>query len=190
MILQKGNRKLPNTTLIFNLPAGKTCPASTEDCRKWCYAKKAERIYPQVLPHRERNLDLTKDKEFVNIITQDLATINNWDTVRIHESGDFYNPSYHNNWFKIANNFPDKIFYAYTKTRYGNIFKPKNFILIYSDDDKDETIESLKDMHFSGRARVNDGRKLTKKEFMCPGSCKTCNYCYTTGFKQVVFNKH
>ena len=60
MLLQKGNRKLPKTTLIFNLPAIESCPASTEECRKWCYARKAERQYPVVKKYRDNILCLYK----------------------------------------------------------------------------------------------------------------------------------
>jgi len=191
-LFTKGNRKLPKTTLIWNLPAIKTCPNSTEECRKWCYARKAERIYPQVLPFRERNLELSKRKDFVDIIINNLKKLKNWNTLRIHESGDFYSREYFENWNDIISEFPNKIFYAYTKDKMGYLNqRHKNFILIKSDDKKEYTIKRLKFLGFNGRARVDDGRKLTKNEFLCLADCKICNYCYNDkGFKQVVFKKH
>lgn len=86
-----GNKKLPKSTAIFNLPAGSTCPMRTEFCARFCYAKKAERIYPQVSPSRERNLALSRQAEFVGIMVEFIGkNQSKIKAFRIHESGDFY----------------------------------------------------------------------------------------------------
>lgn len=64
-----GNKKLVNTGsvrfMIWNLPAIKTCPYATAHCKKYCYAKKAENVYPDCLPCRERNFNETLKDDFV-----------------------------------------------------------------------------------------------------------------------------
>lgn len=191
--MQKGNRKLPTNTLIWNLPSGKTCPKATKECVKHCYAKKAERLYPQVLPFREINYNLSKDKNFSEIIESELATTD-FKQIRVHESGDLYSQSYFNKWIDIANKVKNKIVYAYTKNYSLNLSdKPKNFILIFSDDNDKFTIKKLKEKGFNGKAKVVEkDYKLKKGEFLCNMSCKECNYCYTkpNKFKRVVFHKH
>ena len=190
-MLSFGNRKLPTTMGIFNLPAIKTCPGSTPECRKWCYARKAERMYPQVLPFRNKNLINSLNDSFEDDIIEELSHKKKVNTVRIHESGDFYSQHYLDKWFSIARKKPNLTFFAYTKNRKLDYSKrPKNFILLLSDDNK----EYIKDwVLFDGVASVsNEHVDSVKKAFVCPGSCKTCSYCYTNKekFKHVIFNIH
>ena len=124
-----GNKKLKNneTTrfMIWNLPSVITCPYRTALCEKSCYAQKAERVYPQVLPSRERNLEESKQEDFVEnmIFTIEKHLVSKAfqgkkTVFRIHESGDFYNINYARKWVEIAKHFEnDKriIFLAYTK---------------------------------------------------------------------------
>ena len=63
--ITKGNKKLPKETLNFSLPPEKTCPYATSDCKKWCYAKKAYRQYPNVRKSWDENLILSKKKFLV-----------------------------------------------------------------------------------------------------------------------------
>ena len=192
-MLSMGNRKLPKTTAIFNLPAIKTCPNSTPECRKYCYARKAERIYKQVLPFRERNLKATKKDSFIIDMKINIV-LTKAQQVRIHESGDFYSKDYFDDWCDIADGFNETIFYAYTKNIKLDLSgKPNNMIILYSDDKNEYTDDDLKTMFFNGKTMVVD--KNTKKVsgyFMCPGDCKACNYCYTKPeeFKKVAFKKH
>ena len=55
--LSFGNSKVGNDTAIFNMNAAFDCPSEKmgfcEHAKK-CYAKKAERIYPQSLPCRRK----------------------------------------------------------------------------------------------------------------------------------------
>jgi hypothetical protein len=64
-----GNMKLKNTEktrfIIWNIPAVVTCPYKTEQCEKSCYARKAERVYPDVLPARRINLKRSLHADFV-----------------------------------------------------------------------------------------------------------------------------
>lgn len=159
-----GNKKLQNTENvlfgIFNLPAVKTCPFATEHCKASCYARKAERIYPSVLPCRENNFEESKKDTFVvDIISQIEKKLESKKAqgkkvlFRIHESGDFYNREYTNKWVQIAKHFENDeriVFLAYTKSLlyviqcgYGLSDFPKNLIIRSSlwDDTKKENIE-------------------------------------------------
>jgi hypothetical protein len=114
-----GNRKLQNTDtiryMIWNLPAVKTCPFRTEMCEKSCYARKAERIYPQVLPSREENYTESLENDFAaNMIFTIEKKLNSKAFAgkkcifRVHESGDFYNVEYTRKWIKICKHFENK----------------------------------------------------------------------------------
>ena len=129
--LSDGNKKLVSDEftrfLIFSLPAVKTCPFATEHCKLACYAEKAERAYPDCLPAREKNLAFTKTDEFVPFMVNALHYIAGLKayrnaehiTVRIHESGDFYNYEYLKKWLDIADacrDIKNMDFAAYTKS--------------------------------------------------------------------------
>lgn len=142
--LTRGNAKLSKTTLIFNLPAGHTCPGA-KDChtkvvqspdgkRKIvdgehnvyrCYAATAEVIYPKVHEARKHNHDLIrplaekKDVQgMVKLILASMATVNmaKIERVRVHESGDYFTRSYFQAWMEVATAFPSIKFYSYTKS--------------------------------------------------------------------------
>ena len=190
--LQWGNRKLPRTTGIWNLPSGITCPNSTDECRKHCYAKKAERMYPQTLPFRHINLKLSQFSDiFIETIADEIHRKKRCYAIRIHESGDFWSQSYLNDWIDLAKMFPDIVFYAYTKSYHLDFSKrPKNMLVLLSDD-KSELKEHWED--FDGVTRVSDNPKLADNEILCPNDCKLCDCCfniYRAGKRLVVFKKH
>lgn len=146
-----GNRKLPSTTAIFNLPEIETCPGRTALCEKICYAVKASKMYKNVAPHRLSNyawvnnyLDtptgwMLLGDELAARIQKLPAKVN---TVRIHEAGDFFTEDYVTAWLDAASQCPDIQFYAYTRS-YEIVNRavidwdidtrlPSNFILLAS----------------------------------------------------------
>ena len=114
MSMSKGNLKLAKHVKIFDLPAVQSCP-NAKDCAKQCYARKAEKIYPGVLPARMRNFRLAKEAPEV-LKNQILKELKPGDVVRLHSSGDMYSQSYVDMWTEIAKARPNTIFYTYTKT--------------------------------------------------------------------------
>ena len=143
--MSKGNRKLKNT-LIFDLPAGKTCPMANE-CKSYvvmndngktsikdgnnnkfrCYAASQENQYPNVYKARKYNFDLIKktlDNDYaiplksIKLIQDSIKKhINkNIDKVRIHSSGDFFNGRYLSVWLAVARLNPQLKFYCYSKS--------------------------------------------------------------------------
>ena len=142
--MSKGNKKLKNT-LIFDLPAGKTCPMANE-CKSYvvmndngkttikdgennifrCYAASQENQYPNVYKARKYNLDLIKstlnDKdgfyrtyELINASIDEHIT-KNINKIRIHSSGDFFNGEYLRVWVAVARLNPKLKFYCYSKS--------------------------------------------------------------------------
>lgn len=114
--MARGNRKLDRSILIWSIPAVETCP-NCKHCAKQCYARKAERIYPQVLPARKRNLAASRQDWFTPAMIQYIK-LSGARVVRIHESGDFYDQSYADKWSAIIKACPDVRFYGYTKSPY------------------------------------------------------------------------
>ena len=127
--LSEGNIKSKCTEdtmfLTWSLPSRATCPYSTKECRKRCFAKKNE-SFKSVRESRNRNLAETYKTTFVEDMikhfeyhlqrpkAQDKLII-----VRIHTSGDFYNLDYFKKWVDIAEYFKDNnkiLFQAYTKS--------------------------------------------------------------------------
>lgn len=125
-----GNLKLKNNDetrfMIWNIPAVITCPYRTAMCEKFCYARKAERMYPSCMAARERNYEITQQADFAErMIFTIRAEMKSRKfagkkiVFRIHESGDFYSVEYFRKWVKIANAFIDNdniVFLAYTKS--------------------------------------------------------------------------
>lgn len=158
--LSDGNKKLvPNfetAFFVWNIPAVVTCPFRTAMCTADCYAVKAEKAYPTVLPARRDNFEMSKLPSFVADMTDFIMSRakkmrKNKLIVRIHESGDFYNQEYANKWLEIMRNCLSDtriVFIAYTKSfRYfDGVDLPENFRLRASiwADTKPEQIEIVK----------------------------------------------
>jgi len=89
-----------------------------------CYAANQEMQYDAVRENRWHNFDLLKSAGDANsqadLIVKSLYyqfdTEGEKDTVRIHESGDFYSGEYLQAWINVAKRMPDIKFYAYTKS--------------------------------------------------------------------------
>lgn len=152
-----GNGKLAKDTLIFNLPAGKTCPGALF-CKSFavvdsngkrhiqdgkhtqfrCFAASAEAQYDAPYYSRKENLE-----EVVDSLQDGGSDQLAWDLhdailvqstrkttkVRIHESGDFFSGEYLDAWIKVAQMLPHLKFYCYSKSLqlFLNFKLPANF---------------------------------------------------------------
>lgn len=190
--VSRGNQKVKAN--IFNLPCISTCKQDLE-CHKYCYAKKAEYLYPNVKPSRTNNLKQSNKPDFTNEMTALLKTRKN-NIVRIHESGDFYNLKYVLKWFEVAKNLPEKTFYAYTKR--DDLFsetvlslKPENFTLIFSVDGLQEgdSFEVPKgfDKVAVTHKTLNNCDAITNKKVKCMVDCRKCIDKKTN---VIIFKKH
>jgi hypothetical protein len=155
----KGNAKLGTHTLIFNLPAGKTCPGAMF-CKSFaavdsngkrkivdgahtefrCFAASSEVQYDAVFENRANNLqlivDALKTDSAADLINDSIQASRTRKTqlVRIHESGDFFNLAYLNAWIEVAKRNPDLKCYCYSKSLEFFMAKalPANFYLTAS----------------------------------------------------------
>ena len=144
-----GNAKLNKTIITFTLPAGTTCPFAKE-CKAWveikngtrrildgpnqkyrCYQASLEALRKVVYENAHYNFNLLKNKsenEMYKLIKESLPPGYMY---RIHVGGDFFSYSYFKAWMRVIKEFPNRIFYCYTKAvRYILLFKnklPKNF---------------------------------------------------------------
>ncbi len=134
-----GNGKLGKSTAIFDLVAGYSCPFAKDCAEKVnpktgkliknpeakfrCFAATSELISKAARVKRWHNFDLVRNLKsdediadvLINSILADKKALNS-PLVRVHSSGDFYNEIYFRAWTIVANRFPEKIFYAYTKS--------------------------------------------------------------------------
>lgn len=193
LYVSNGNIKVKCS--IFNLPCKKTCKPGLQ-CAKYCYAQKAEKMYPSVKPCRENNLEHAKQDSFIDEMVE-LLSKRRSEHVRVHESGDFFSWRYICNWYLIALKMPDKTFYAYTKR--NDLFteellklKPDNFILIYS-------VDGIQDNLFT--AKIPKGfdkiAYVTEDISTCPAQTddnikcmKDCKKCIDKKTKIIIFKKH
>ena len=208
MYFSKSNKKLkPNKEIefaIFSLPAEKTCPYATELCKKSCYAKKSERLYPQVLKSREQNLSESLQTEFCdNVITyldsRLAAKSHKGKTlyVRIHESGDFFSPYYAAKWLYISEYYigrSDIVFMAYTKSIQYFKSKPANLLLRYSvwSDSKSCDVKRADELsipYYGAMIKSAFNNLHDDNKCLCI-DCGTCKKCYTDTEKLLVCAIH
>lgn len=136
----RGNARFSDgKTVIFGIPALEsksgfvTCPQAGA-CAAICYARQGFYRMPNVAEAKEYNLKQTRNlKTFVPKAIADLQKLKE-PIVRVHDAGDFYSQDYLNAWYEIAKAFPDRFFYAYTKSLHLDLWsnKPKNFRLVQS----------------------------------------------------------
>lgn len=218
--VSQGNKKLQSnkevTFLVWNINAVSTCPQATELCKKFCYAKKIERVYTNTRLRNEINTEATKKESFVNdmieFLTLQLKKRSNKGkqlVYRIHESGDFYNREYMEKWINIANYFKDSngiIFQAYTKSlRYlVEIMEDKgigldgiNIHFTYSiwQDTKKEDISKAKELNLQTYEAFNKEIISQKVEnegyFECECiNCGKCLECYKDVYKKIAIKIH
>ena len=189
--LKAGNLKLSKNTLIFDLPAMKTCPDSSK-CHGTCYARKGE-WRPAVKAWRVENYKLAKKpKKLFKLLYSQLSRTKK-NAIRIHSSGDFFSQDYIDMWTDLAISFPDKMFYAYTKAK-----KTFNFSTL----EKSQNVNILNSLvwgklNYGSRKYVEN---LAKKSgaFICPHgysgekiTCgEECKYCLTKGNTSALFLQH
>lgn len=156
-----------NKAKIFNfsIPAYKTkdgritCPFA-DSCVKYCYAQKGNYIrFPKISELMEEKYKISKTNSFIPLMNEEIRK-KKATHVRIHDSGDFYSPTYLQKWVDIATQNNDVIFYAYTKSIkffIDGLKLPKNLKIIFSEGSKtDDLINTAKDRH----ARIFKSKEL------------------------------
>lgn len=138
-----------------------TCPGALA-CRAVCYAKQGGYAFPMAKAARSHNLAFSQSDGFVAGIVSDLLRMRSVNTVRIHDSGDFYSQEYFDKWCEIAKTMPHLTFYAYTKSLHLDLTgAPENFKVTQSLGGKYDASVDLDAPHsriFSDHdARINAG---------------------------------
>lgn len=124
--LGTGNAK---TGTAFSLPNILTCPGSTELCRSLCYAsipgsamvrfghQGIDGSYGKTWKALVRLLALDPELAVMAIIAA-INRLPKWaqSTVRIHDSGDFFSPTYVRVWQEVARRMPHVKFWFYTRS--------------------------------------------------------------------------
>lgn len=174
-----GNRKISKGVGVWNLPAIETCPGKTKMCEAKCYARKAERHYPQVLPARHRNLRAAQE-DFVGRMVK-LICLSGVQWLRIHESGDFFSQEYLDKWIEISRSLPGVRFLAFTASHFLDFTDvPANLSILFS--------------VWPDTLVLPAGRKAyagTGEGWKCPKDCGPgeCTFCWEQT-EDVVFDLH
>ena len=126
-----GNTKLKKEGIVsFNIPAlvsetgFKTCP-NAGICGSLCYARQGRYTMSSVQAPRERNLarllDTAANNEWAWLdvvcdLVDDIKRLpKRVKLIRVHDSGDYFDPIYMRAWLDVAQQCPDITFYCYTK---------------------------------------------------------------------------
>ena len=136
-----GNAKLKQINgklYTFSLPSGWSCPGAKDCYHKAvvsavdgsvflkegpntefrCFSASQEVAFPAVRIQRQRNYDAIKEalknKKAVELLLNSIPK--DASIIRIHVGGDFFSDAYFKAWLKVAEERPNIIFYAYTKS--------------------------------------------------------------------------
>ena len=152
-LLERGNRKLGRSVLVWTLPEVHTCPTPSPFCLMVCYSRRRTRmVAPRVergegLNERARRVLVGRLARFFAALRPDFAEAVSRQIdaekrrgrvlVRIHQDGDFFSPGYFAKWLAIAERHPDARFMAFTKVvpALGAFVErggPRNLVLLYS----------------------------------------------------------
>lgn len=158
------------------------CP-NAGACAKFCYARNGTYLFPKVRGKHLRNLELAYSPAFAEEMRKELAHkrmrptgipreipgltslehlsegTRYWietggQAIRIHDSGDFFSEEYYRQWLDLAWEFPEILFYAYTKEvsltkrLQAETNWPGNFLICYSMGGKEDHLLDLdRDRH-------------------------------------------
>ena len=89
-----------------------------KDCKFRCFSASQEATFPNVYKKRKNNFDILRIGQSSYEIANGIADVMpaNLGICRIHVAGDFFNQKYFRAWHLIAEWYPDRLFYAYTKS--------------------------------------------------------------------------
>jgi hypothetical protein len=190
-LIQYGNKKLPKTTAIFNMGSASDCPSDKLGMcavSEQCYAKKAERMYPQVLPYRRRQRNKwlkTSGTQLAFELLESFEKKRKKPThLRLNEAGDFYSQDCVDKAEEIARKLKSIAgvqVYVYTARKDLDYSQCKHLVINGSGFRKEGITRS-----FTAVADVN----ADKSAFICEQDCNVCSMCSTTEKKNIVVEYH
>jgi len=197
-----GNKKLPKSTAILNMGSANSCPSDALglcNVSKICYAKKAEKHYPNVEPYRDRQQAYWLSTSATDIVSDLLLKFARRRTktraLRLNESGDFWSQDCVTKAEEIARLLKNQIrVYVYTARRDLDFSACKHLIVNGSNFKSEgvkrsftamtpRQIRQLQTSNVSGLlgdAVVN----------ICPMDCTICALCASNSKKDIVVAMH
>jgi len=163
-----------------------SCGNSNIICTE-CYSCSMLKAYRKnCVPAFERNSIALSTEEL-----NDIPKLKKNDIIRIHAHGELINDTHLNNIMKVVNAYPTKTFSLYTKRmdmiekHFGNIKKPQNLILVYSNPKIDIPLLDIP-KHFDKVFNVCRTTNLDK--INCgAASCNTCRRCYNMNAENIIY---
>jgi hypothetical protein len=183
----QGNRKIGSDTMIINISSAKDCSAGKAgNCPLYengrCYAMKAERIYPQVLPYREAQKAIW-NRYSAHAIANEIIDINKgkrnkFKYLRLNESGDFQGQADVWKLSTIADTLKAEGIKVYTYTHQKDLdYTGLSDNLTINSSWKDKDIHN-KFLSYPAKTVNRIMRlKTNKKIINCIGDCSKCNAC-------------
>jgi hypothetical protein len=115
-MLSPGNTKLGGRRIwTFSLPSRTSCPGRSPLCARHCYSAHIERRRPSVRRRYQRNLRLSRRRDFVARVAAFIVR-RRVRVVRLHVGGDFLTPAYTRRWLAIMRQLPAVRFYFYSRS--------------------------------------------------------------------------
>jgi hypothetical protein len=115
LLFTKGNKKVGEKVLLWNIPVFDTCPGKTMACATNCYANHDNYKRPHVKRRHAWNRKVAEADNFCERAIVELRQ-RSPSLVRIHSAGDFYTPEYTRKWLAIIAALPNIKFWAYTRS--------------------------------------------------------------------------
>lgn len=196
--VSKGNLKLGNDTLIINMNSATDCPSAALGLCKLgnrCYALKAEKLYPTVLPYRRRQANYWKSHSALEIANDIMGIISRGRTVihyvRLSEAGDFETQADVEKAELIAMHLKKVAVQVYCYSARSDLdFSGCVSLLVKgSSHDKGNNGRTIA----RRRNIVGDGMQYSEagvEYAVCPGNCRICNLCKEDNRVNVVFPLH
>jgi len=195
-----GNLKIGTDTLIFNMGSAHNCPSAKLGlCTiPKCYAKKAEYLYPNVLPYRNEQEAFWLANDAFTIaenIQGAFMRHKGLKYVRVNEAGDFHSKDCLNKLIAIAKMLPQIKFYTYTHRKdlidsRTWVKLPKNLVLNTSN----FTRKNLNSFNGVGTVKVHRLGDFVKVkahiiragyDYACLGDCSACSLCKVKHGKKI-----
>jgi len=192
-LVSKGNKKLPKKTWIFNSGAATDCPSRKLGlCQagSLCYAMKAEKMYPKVLPYRRKQFQITQTvdpKAFaLHLLAESKrSTKNPMRAFRFNESGDFVNQA-QLDWFTaVCRVLKSKRVSCYGYTARTDLDLSRLL--------KVATVQVSNDLHGwieQGANRFKMVDEPSPLHLECAGDCRICKLCQTQKGKIIQVEQH
>lgn len=187
-----GNKKLPKTTIIFNMGSATDCPSREKDLCMLephrCYAIQAEERFEKTKQFRQRQTEqwFNSDPWVFARAVEKLHNRYELKLFRFNESGDFWNQESVDNLSKIAsylNNKCGMVTYGYT-ARYDLDFTNVTFNVRISH----PTIQLPGAL--GNTIVVEHPDAVPVGYYVCAGDCRVCSKCASPVKGNIAFRYH